>query len=489
MKKIGLRVNLILFFTFISIQGCKQENTPLFSVEKDVIETPFEYKEDGYISTKVIVGRDTLDFIIDTGSSYSYLPYSNDVKNIDTVVKVLDGAGTLKDVSMFIVKELKWGDLVIKNLSCGINKEGSNYGIIGGDILRNFCVQINNANSKIILSKNVPTMKGDRFITIPFELNNESDIKVLGTLETKISKVSYKKEYSFLFDTGCTREIMFQDEKCLPPVREQQQWKISYNTAFSKEGAISNAEFFLADFRLKDCLFQNVVGERFHKLKNFDLIGTVFIRRFESITIDYKNKMLYFKLPKDGKELKFPNTHIANAPVAHFALLCKTLASLGITFSKTEPWVVEGVREEWKDSIAINDTLVGINNTIFNKNAWTLIKKANNKVLIDSLGFSRDPKLLIPMIIGSQVRFWFLKNKRLVVVNTKRKSSLLPNGFVYSFLEKSEDWGYFYISARRDTLLKYSLHYPWSNLTQKKKEFIGYRNGKEIKVTNEFKFK
>lgn len=480
---------LCLTLTLISIQGCKQKKTPLFFIEKDVVEIPFEYNRDGYMFTKVVVEKDTMDFIIDTGSTLTFIPYSNDIKNIDPTIRVLDGKGTIKDVSKMMVENIRWGELAVKNLSCGINQENKNYGIIGGDILRNFCVQINNVKSKIVLSKNVPIMKGNRTISIPFELNKGNYIRVSGSLGTSTLKDNHKKEYSFLFDTGCIYEIMLNGKEPLPPVREQQYWKASYSFAFSTEKVISNSTFFLTNFKLKDCLFHNVIGMGADELKNFNLIGTTFIRRFESITIDYSNKVLYFKLPEDSKMLKFSTTNITNAPTSHFALLCRTLASFGITFSETKPLVVDGIKEDWKESININDTLVGINNTIFNKDAWALIKKQKNKLLVSSLEFNQDPQLRIPIIIGNKIRFLFLKNNKLVVINTKRKTHLLPKNFVYSFLEENRNRKYFGMHINRDSLSNYSLHYPWSTLIQQKKEIIGYRNGKKIVITNEFKIK
>ncbi len=218
------------------------------------------------------------------------------------------------------------------------------------------------------------------------------------------------------------------------------------------------------------------------------MIGTVFIRRFEFVTIDYSNKVVYFKLPQDGKILKFSSTNIKNVPTSHFVYLCKNLASFGIHFSEGEKsFVVDGIREDWKDLIAINDTLVGINNTIFNKDAWDFIKNQENKLLTDSLEFNQDPILKIPMFIGSRARFLFLKNKKLVTIDAKRKSHLLPKDFVYSFLEKSEDYMYFSLNSVRDSLSNYSVHYPWANLTQHKKEFQAYRGGKKTVETNEFK--
>lgn len=479
---------ITLSILFISIQGCKQENTPLFSLKKEVVEIPFKYDRDGHILAKVIVGKDTMNFIVDTGSSITYLPYSNDLKKLHTSRKIRDAMGTIKEVSMVMVKDVKWGNLQIQNLSCGINQKNEEYGIIGGDILRNFCVQINNVKSKIILSKNVPVIEGKRIIKIPFRLDERNCVEILGILEAETSKDEQKKEYSFLFDTGCTDEVMFQGKESLPPVRELQQWTRSYSLGFSEKTALINASLFLANFRLKDCLFQNIAGLISHKINSVNMIGTVFIRRFESITIDYKNKMLYFKLPKDGKILKFPPNHITNAPTAHFALLCKGLASFGINFRGINPCIVKGIRKDWKDSIAINDTLVGINNTIFNKDAWEFTKKPSNKTLKDSLRFNQSPMIHAYRVIGDEVRFLFLKNKKIIAINAKRNTTLLPKRFAYSFSEKSEDWGYFGINTKKDSISNYSLHYPWSSLIQQKKEIIGYRNGKEIIMTNEFKF-
>ncbi len=485
----NIRGIVILCLTLIFIQGCKQDRKTSFSIPKDVIEIPFEYSRDGFIHTKVLVEKDTMDFIVDTGSTLTYIPYSSDIKIVDTLFRVVDAVGVKKDVSKVLVKDIKWGSLSIKDLSCGVNEKRKNYGIIGGDILSNFCVQINNAESKILLHKNAPTQEGDKVIKVPFELGNGSNIIIEGALETSTPEENQKREYSFLFDTGSAFEILFQGKELLPSVREEQKWEMIYNSAFSKEGDTFDATFFLADFRLKDCLFHNIVGVSATQMKNFNPIGTVFIRRFESVTIDYSNKVVYFKLPKDGKTLKFPTTNIKNAPTSHFVYLCNTLASFGIRFSGEKPWVVEGVREDWKDLIAINDTLVGINNTIFNKDAWDFIKNQGNKSLTDSLEFNQDLRLQVPMFIGSQVRFLFLKNKKLITIDAKRKSHLLPKDFVYSFLEKSGDYMYFAINSGRDSLSNYSLHYPWASLIQHKKEFQAYRGGKETVMTNEFKFK
>ncbi|PID95456.1 MAG: hypothetical protein CSA94_01515 [Bacteroidetes bacterium] len=485
----NIRGVIALCLTLVFIQGCKQDRKTSFSIPKDVIEIPFEYSSAGFILTKGLVEKDTMDFIVDTGSTLTYIPYSTDIKDVDTVLSVLDAAGIKKDVSKVLVKDIKWGSLGIKNLSCGINEERKDFGIIGGDVLRNFCVRIDNVKSKIILSKNTSAMKGDRVISVPFKMDERNSIEILGSLETSTPEENQTKEYSFLFDTGSTFEIVFQGEELLPSVREEQKWEIIYNSAFSEEGYTSDATFFLADFRLKDCLFHNIVGMSATQMKNLNPIGTVFIRRFESITIDYSNKVLYFKLPRDSKTLKFPTTNIKNAPTSHFVYLCNTLASLGIRFSGEKPCVVEGVREEWKDLIAINDTLVGINNTIFNKDAWDFIKNQGNKLLTDSLEFNQDPILQIPMVIGSRVRFLFLKNKKLVTIDAKRKSYLLPKDFVYSFLGDNDEWAYFSINSVRDSLSNYSFHYPWASLIQYKKEFQAYKGGKKIVKTNEFKVK
>ncbi len=131
----NIRGVIILCLTLVFIQGCKQDRKTSFSTPKDVIEIPFQYNREGFILTKVLVEKDTMDFIVDTGSTLTYIPYSADIKDVDSVERVFDATGINKDVSKVLVKDIKWGSLSVRNLSCGINEENKNYGVIGGDIL------------------------------------------------------------------------------------------------------------------------------------------------------------------------------------------------------------------------------------------------------------------------------------------------------------------------------------------------------------------
>lgn len=471
------------------IQGCRKDSDSpqqlSFKMTQDIIEIPFEYKNN-YISTKVIVGADTIDFIVDTGSPLTFIPHLNGNKDSDTTMQAIDAVGIAKNVSIVLTKSMKWGNLSIQNLRCGVNEKDKEYGIIGGDILRNFYVQINNAENKIILSKNQQIITNNRLFKVPFQLNKDSSIFVTGDLGTDSPKTSGEFKYNFLFDTGCSYEIVLHKTARLPFTKEKQKWEISYNSAFCKENTISDATFFLTDFNLGDGLFHNVIGGYVERMKYINLIGTIFIRRFESVTIDYKNKMLYFELPKDGKILKFPIANISNTTTSYFGFLCSTIASFGIRFREEAPLVlvVEGIREEWKNLININDILVGVNNTIVNRNAWAFIKKQNSSLQQNSLTFSEDFHAYKPIFLDNKIRFLFLKEEKLVEVNAKRKNHLIPKNFIYSFSEQNKDWAYFGIHINRDSLLNYSLHYPWSSLIEQRIQIKGYQNGKQKVITN-----
>ena len=123
---------------------------------------------------------------------------------------------------------MKWVKLIIKNKDMAITPI-SDYkfdGMIGGDIIKKFCITIDNAKKVIVLSSSPASNQIEKSISLPFTLTERNRFYISGNLfidnfneinkylvneRFRDSKKIEKKEL-FLFDTGMNGELLVNIE-------------------------------------------------------------------------------------------------------------------------------------------------------------------------------------------------------------------------------------------------------------------------------------
>ena len=153
----GLLLFAFTVLYFIGRDAQKHKFSILLPDDRDSIVIPFQYHVDGVITTKIILEKDTLDFIIDTGANNSIISpeYLTEKTTHKTVfdwlgLRIRDASGIKRWKPKTTVKDVTWGDIVFNNHSFVVS-DFTFPGLIGGDLLRNFCVKFDNEKNILIL--------------------------------------------------------------------------------------------------------------------------------------------------------------------------------------------------------------------------------------------------------------------------------------------------------------------------------------------------
>ncbi len=459
------------------LYSCDDKETS-FTSSQQIIERPLNFNIDALYSSTIIVEGDTINAMVDTGCSSSVFSNVNTTeKNFLGKSRTKDFRGIIEDVPVIRVKKIDWGELHIENLE--ILKHNKN--IIGADVLQNFCVKFDNYNRKILLSTN-PNLIEKKGIKIPFHYTKLGEIILALQLGDKVSE--------FKLDTGFSGEIsvdslFFNSSKLATSQYKKWYGKFS-KSAFMSDWSNKNEIDYriMADCRVGNKIFKNVNISYMPNVNIKDnYIGSVFLRRFTSVTIDYINKNLYFELPHNIKlpndeKLDFSNTKITTHPIEYLDILYRYYNSFDFRTTFYPPFVIKEVETGFMSSknLSVGDTLVGIDNTIFSKKVFEKLQNKSQYIL--NLNEEKSIlKLVAVMFRKNTAAFHFLKNGKMITIKAKRDQFLNPPPFVgYTFQFRAKDLRYyghmnFYVDYKAK---KMSFHFPWKTLSNREIKVKGF---------------
>ena len=251
-------------------------------------------------------------FIIDFGAgrtvlSKEFIPVKNKITTVEAIEYSSEGSKIVKgemgaaggNVSGFlgntIIDQLNIGTLEIKDLSVSVLEKlpliaGKKItGIIGMDILQKspvVSIEYNYGNSKEIIFK------------ADFETDNvyKSVTFSLPGNQVFINGEINDKQISFLFDTGARYSFISEGLNFKTTDNETENIRgldgniISVKSVDIEKFSLSNTEFEFKDFYSADLFVMNSMG-----LKDSGaLLGGNFFIEFNTVTIDYRKKLIYF---------------------------------------------------------------------------------------------------------------------------------------------------------------------------------------------------
>ena len=473
------KLSVVLFLT-IAV-GCKKHFEIVFPGDKDVVSIPFKYTSQGHIVTQLVVHDDSLDLAFDTGADMTVLSTGIPSFVSSNVVNFYDLDGVVHEGKLGRVNQLSWGDLEFKNLACIVKNPGEINptlrrfdGIIGGDLLRKFVVEIDNANQVIRLSSRLDSAKINGF-KIPFAYDNNS-INVKGIVDSK--EQVYKLDCGF---NGCFQINDSAYKSMLPSSNRKNIW-INKGNHRSKIEFNDTCQFLLADLKLGEKIFNDCIF--YHKQRTQrNLLGTSFLRRFKTVLIDYPGKNIYFQLPLDNSFMNFSGDEVSVMPVCYHKILYQNINSLGVKISNDPPFFIKALENRTAfNRIELGDTIVGIDDVIFSEFAyrkfWSSLK--GKSCTLELSASKQKEKIRQVFDKNSEVILHLLKNDNLISIPVTRnniESTISP--FAFDFLVDNSA----YFSTRLKTGDVYG-HLPWASLSGKKVALTLYKNGKEQLVSN-----
>ena len=468
---------VILILAITSLWSCKKDEHSIhFQDKKEVAEIPFIYSPAGHIVVKCIIKKDTFNFVLDTGSGISLISPEIEDDGFISKISAVDIHSNKKEIQVCKLDSMQCGEIAWRNLNVGktpINFSDAD-GIIGRDILKNISIKIDNENNTISLAKNsdLLEMKGIRkdFDPSKFYLN------------LTVEKDSL--EGDFLFDTGYVGDISIDSalvNSTFPEDSLASLWKIPEMGLFQNPDLEKNgiSSFSLKNIYLDSTILMNVICE-YNQSNNKNLIGSVFLRRFRSITFDYQNHAVFFELPKNAAPMSFSGKRIYDAPASVMNPLFSYINSFGIVLSDEYPFKVFALmHNEFESIIQIGDTLVGIDNVIFDEYVYTKRDLKSSLTLETNVDKQKEMvyKTLYQRNIGT---FHFFKNDNLVSVKANRKQVLttVPNS-VYTYNNNNKNNRYFFYSYTSDPNSSFRINILWSTLSGEEIKITSYKDGKE----------
>lgn len=388
--------------------SCKhKEFSIVFPSGETTVEIPFKYSYEGFIVTQVVIKDDTLQCIVDTGSDITIVPKDIKMGYRLNSIHGKDIRGVEREMPTVRLEEIQWGGIFIRNKTCAVSGNSIfNYeGIIGGDVLRNFCVIVDNVRKKIILSKlGVEINKAGE--PICFNIENNS-IKVDGVLGGEI--------IGFRFDTGFNLDLAISSNKNITiskVLNRINRWLEVPNSLFSNNS--DTISYILYDFEFGTKTYTNSIVACY-KNSCQNLIGTSFMRRFKTIVIDYPNSVIYFELPAGNQMMSFSRDTITPVPISYLEFLYQRINSMGMQFTDTLPFTLNALQEKEEiNNLKVGDTLVGIDNIVFNQYALRQLKKSNyySSFILEEDFLNKKIKLIKPFSEQIKQHFIFLKKTK-----------------------------------------------------------------------------
>ena len=441
---IGIAIFILLTRVVVPFIGglIFPQRTTTFTMDEEVVRVPLVLKNNRYY-TYVVVENDTVRMLIDTGATGSFFNYESATKTNRS--ELFSGGGKFRSViPIKRIRTMQWGGLTIENLSVGW---GTDFNIIGDDILRNFIVQFDNENREIVLTQNSALIE-KRGIKVPFTSPNRN---------VKVSLSINGTEGDFYLDTGYNGELrvdsIFFYTFGLSGL-ENVRWKghVGYSLFMPEHLRGKGVSYMtIARHELGGMVFDNaIVTHNIHWHVN--VIGYVFLQRFRTFTIDYLNGYVYFELPED---ISTSDSLIETVPLAYVNFLRHNINSLGIHFfHQSDVSTVSALLDDgtFTGIIEIGDTLVGIDQRIFNETAFSKLRTNNDLFRLETNNLQR----VIALHNASEANeatFHFSKDGEIISIDRVRNRILYPEPKLHGIypsvalmLQKIED-GYLIVNS------------------------------------------
>lgn len=240
-----------------------------------------------------------------TGSSISLISPEIEHNGLISKTTTNDIHNNKKKIQVYKLDSLQCREITWRNLNVGKTPiPFSNAdGIIGRDMLKKISLKIDNEKNIIRLAKNSDLLEKEGikkdFYPSKFHLN------------LTVEKDSL--EGNFLLDTGYTGDISIDSAFVNSKILKDSLvtfWKTPEQGLFGNTDLEKYAikSFSLKNIHLDSTILMNVICE-YDKTINKNLIGSIFLRRFKSVTFDYQNKAIFFELPESIASMNF----LANA--------------------------------------------------------------------------------------------------------------------------------------------------------------------------------
>ena len=498
-------ITYLFIIVLLSFYSCKSDESfeYFFPNDTEIVAIPFQYDSKGLMVCQIKIDGKDYKFIIDTGASISIISPLL-VTNYDGKYNAVDVWGESEKLRTTKIKETKWGKLVIKNATMAVATVShlDCDGIIGANILENFYFKIDNRKKILFVStKQIPNTI-DNTITRPFALTKDKLIYLDGQLfeeepdsKSKVICDTMERNKSlFLFDTGSNEEFSINRETYNElNYLSEKLWEDKQKGLFTIKNDVltsDSSSYFLSNFKLGATIFQNVITNYSRVKFERNILGTVFMRRFASITIDYPQKKIHFEFPKDSKpnNIKFSSTKIDIAPIAHWDLFFDKINSLGLNLIRRDSLFIVSsfLKEDTYKSINVGDTVIGIDDVLFCEKAWMSYRN-NRKFRLETTHEKQTKRVLQTMYMANKADFHFMKQDSLITISTQRSfyDNYYP-AFSYSYEEQNENWFYFMYNDKKNINRAYNLHAsPWSTLIGKEFKMTAYKNGESSRITNQ----
>ena len=418
MKK-NRQLKYSLFLLIIAVLVSLSCQRSQFSLEQEAIRIPLIIANNRYFSYIVDNNGDSIRMLIDTGATRSRL-LDTDAANTMRTSTVRDAGGFKRETPLRRVREMRWGGLKIENLLT-LNDPLRRRNIIGGDILSNFIVQFDNGNREIILSQN-PSAIEKKGIRVPFRRSRNHVI---------LSLALNGKEGDFILDTGYRGELTVDSTFFYffgLSGLEKAKWRGYLTSPIFMPDSLRGrctARIALANGKLGDKIFENTIVTHYTNWR-INVIGSAFLQRFSTFTIDYLNGYVYFELP-EGIALLNDNV-IETVPPAYINLLRNRINSLGIQFShRADVSTVSSLLQDGTFArIEIGDTLVGINQTIFKEAAFNKLGTNTDDLFCLETNRFLQRRALNSAFLEDKATFHFLKNGELISIDRVRDRIVYP---------------------------------------------------------------
>lgn len=419
----------------------------------------------GYYDVTYVVDGDTIRGIVDTGAGVTTVEGKHFLEREDLLPKqpIINAQDSIMQWHRLTVKELSWGNVRLYDMYVSVddggNRAGGDGGIVGRDVLRGSIVQFDHDSNLIKLSRNEKKLKG-RGQVIPARFDEADKIFVPITLPNG-------ETLEFHLDTGFAGELRLSTKnyKGSYTFREPLVWKV-----LGKNGAPEVEVRSLCDITFggkvypnSRLLLDNVGG---------NLLGVQFLKRFKSVTIDYINKKLYIEYPEKYTlpgvgDINFEKDTIDAVPREYMTDILQNYNTYGFEIQRRGSlFVVTHIEAALaREGIGLGDTLIGVNNYLFDaKYLGELRKSAKVELCLDQRG--QDVELNYALAQMNKVTAYFLKHGRPRVLHLSRRQYLqhVPT-FGYTYSPKPIPLVGISLMLYADNVTrKLSLHIPWAPL-------------------------
>ena len=464
------------YFTWLSPFHTR-DNTSFF-LEEEVVRIPLIIRN--HQSTYVVINNNSVRMVIDTGMSGSQLCYSVPATFTLGRTRMIDGGGLSRRIPIRRVREMQWGGLTINNLQV-VQDPNMSLNLIGDNILRHFIVQFDSQNQEIVLTQN-PTLIEKRGIRVSFSRGRRNSA-VIVTLSLN------GKEGDFLLDTGYTGELRvgadFFYSSGLSDLKNV-KWRGRFGGAvFMPDYRRSEMILYrtTADSQLGERVFENTIVAHCPNW-HVNVIGVAFLQRFRTVTIDYLNEYVYFELPEDNSFISFSDNPIEVAPVASLGFVFNSINSFGVEILRSYPYTIRRLRKNSvfaEKGIDVGDTLVGINQLIFNETVFGELKSERGSFYLETNRSRQRTAINDVFFRTNKATFHFLKNGELISIEDVRDNILYsPPKFAYSFDSVLSPFAFRAIPVKPN----FYLQIVPSTLVGREKYFSVFRDGVETIISN-----